>query len=208
MAGYTYFDPDSAAYVTLKGDVFQIRVNQGKRSVITDKRDVAPINDIADVEDDGSRMTKSAIQVPKSWWLLGMSILAIVLSFIAYLKYKLILEDRIDPEEKRRIKAEKKAREQLKSAEEFMNLGNQRAFFDEVSKTITRYLSEKYAIPFADQSKHKITLALVNKGLDQENIDEYLSILQSCEMALFAGQSSDKVNEVYQKAVQLITTVG
>jgi hypothetical protein len=207
-APYSFYNPDSSSYVELKGDIFQVKVEQGTRTITADKRDVAPINDIYGITTgSGELKNRKDIAVPNSWWVFGMGLLGVLLSIIGFLKYKQIKEDAIDPEIKRRLLAEQKAKDQLQAASKFMEDGNQRAFFDEVSKTINRYLSEKYAIPFSDQNKTKIAAILNEKGISSSDIEEYLSILQSCEMALFAGQSSDKMNEIYQKAVELIIKV-
>ena len=206
---YTYYNPDSMRYITLSDDKFSINVKQGNRSVTTDNRDVAPINDILSVDNSSSgTIMASELPVPPLWKLLGFGLLGLALSFIGYKKYEQYKEDNLDPLLKKRRVAEEKAKNQLKQAKTLLDERNSRSFYDEISKAVTRYLSDIHQIPFSEQSKDKIVKRLGEKGVNNSDIEAYLDILKDCEMSLFAGQSGGNLQSTYDKAFRLLTEVG
>ena len=115
----------------------------------------------------------------------------------------LVLEN-LDPEEKRRRKALNLATEQLQLAKGYMDKGDGRKFYEEISLTMNRYLGNKFGVKNTDFQKDKIAQSLKDNDVNQEHIDSYLSILKSCEMAIFAGQTSSNMEDLYEKCQKLI----
>ena len=67
-----------------------------------------------------------------------------------------------------------------------------------------RYLGNKYGVKNSDFQKDKIAETLKLNNVETTHIESYLSILKSCEMAIFAGQASSKMEEIYSNSQNLI----
>ncbi|MEM9548950.1 MAG: BatD family protein [Bacteroidota bacterium] len=201
---FTYFDIDSNDYVTLMPQEFRVNVAKGTRSVTRDDRDVSITQTL--LPDRGSNKSYSTFSLSffdSFWWT---SFALGILGFIGmgYQKYRLIQIDNLDPEEKRRRKAMQLATSQLEVAKSFLDQGENRKFYEEISLTMNRYLGNKFGMKNTDFQKEKIASTLKENSVDQVHIDQYLTILKSCEMAIFAGQSSSKMDAIFENSKNLI----
>ena len=100
------------------------------------------------------------------------------------------------------------AQERLSLAKSHLKAGDSRAFYDEVSKAILGYVGDKLQISRSSMSKSSLRQRLQELDLDESLIETVMSIVQDCEMALFAGQAdADKMGTVYERATQAIAGV-
>ena len=93
-------------------------------------------------------------------------------------------------------------------AKTFMNAGNSRAFYGELSQAMNSYLGNKFQLPNTDLNSKKIADKMKENRVEDQFIDRYLDILKTCEMAVFAGQSPSGMTDIYEKSVQLISELG
>ena len=85
---------------------------------------------------------------------------------------------------------------------------NRRAFYDEVIRTVWAYLSHRVHIPASQLDKNNIAAILAQNGVSYAGIEQLLSIIASCEIALFApAAGSVNMHQIYQNSVQAITQV-
>lgn len=201
---FTYYDTDSNDYVTLSPKAFRVKVSKGTRSITRDDRDVSItqtlMEDRAQVKEHSQF---SLVFFDTFWWIsFALGILGFV--GIAIKKFRMDQLDNLDPSEKRRRKAMKLATSQLEVAKSFLDQGEGRKFYEEISLTMNRYLGNKYGVKNTDFQKDKIAQHLHESNVDEAHIDEYLSILKSCEMAIFAGQATSKMDEIYTNCQNLI----
>ncbi len=201
---FTYYDTDSNAYVTLAPKGFRVKVTKGTRSITRDDRDVSITQTLmADRRDVSGHSKFSLTFFDPFWWIsFGLGILGFV--GLGFKKYKQDLLENLDPAEKKRRKAMKLATSQLEVAKSHLDAGEGRKFYEEISLTMNRYLGNKYGMKNTDFQKEKIAMTLTQNNVDQSQIDNYLSILKSCEMAIFAGQSASKMDEIYENCQNLI----
>lgn len=102
-------------------------------------------------------------------------------------------------------KAGKVAAKRLKQAEACLNDNNKRGFYDELLKATWGYLGDKLGILPSELSKEIVANALRNKGIDQSQINELLSLLDGAEMALYAPSSSNEsLQQTYNRATTII----
>lgn len=86
-----------------------------------------------------------------------------------------------------------------------MKQKNQNAFYEEASKAVWLYLSDKLNIPLALLSKELAEQKLSDKKIDMALQQELFRITNECEMALYSPESGVlKMQQTYGDAVQLI----
>ena len=201
---FTYYNTDSNEYVTLAPNAFRVRVSKGTRSITRDDRDVSITQTLMEDRAEVNESSKFSLTFFDSFWWLGFAFGLLGLIGLGAKRYQLDKLDNLDPEEKKRRKALKLAASQLEVAKSFLDQGEGRKFYEEISLTMNRYLGNKYGVKNTDFQKDKIANTLELNNVEKVHIDSYLSILKSCEMAIFAGQASSKMNEIYENCQNLI----
>lgn len=202
---FTYFSPDSAKYVTLADQSFSLYVKQGTGQP---GRATASLNE---TEDIGPLMLSPVLTQTRTpflgsalfWGLLAAPLLLFG-GLLGWRRHR-ARQDDIDPNERRMQAARGVAQERLSLAKSHLKAGDSRAFYDEVSKAILGYVGDKLQIPRSSMSKSSLRQRLQELDLDESLIETVMSIVQDCEMALFAGQAdAGKMETVYERATQAI----
>ncbi len=205
---FTYFSPDSAKYVTLADQSFSLYVKQGTGQP---GRATASLNE---TEDIGPLMLSPVLTQTRTpflgsalfWGLLAAPLLLFG-GLLGWRRHR-ARQDDIDPNERRMQAARGVAQERLSLAKSHLKAGDSRAFYDEVSKAILGYVGDKLQISRSSMSKSSLRQRLQELDLDESLIETVMSIVQDCEMALFAGQAdADKMGTVYERATQAIAGV-
>jgi hypothetical protein len=95
--------------------------------------------------------------------------------------------------------------QQLAKAQTYLQAGNTKGFYEEIAQALQLFVSHKLAIPFAELQKSRITQELAQRGIDEAQIKQLQRVLQTCEMALYAGMTSqDSMQSVYKEAQECI----
>ncbi len=108
----------------------------------------------------------------------------------------------------RKKQATKQAKKRLKQAQKLLEEQNDNAFYEEVAKAVFGYFRDKFSIAEADLSKESIVKKLSEISVEQELITETKALIDECEFARFApGDKKDKMNSIYNKAVNVISQI-
>ncbi|RMB63339.1 protein BatD [Dokdonia sinensis] len=102
-------------------------------------------------------------------------------------------------------KADKLARKFLSAAKK--NLGNQKEFYIAMERALHNYLKAKLNITTSEMSKDRITKLLNERDLENATTIEFISLLESCEFARYTPASSVAMQQDYDKAVRVISTM-
>lgn len=209
---FTYFNPSSRKYVTLKSNPFKIHVRQGAggETVASQgfaKEDVKLLSEeirFIKTSDFGLE-PKQEISLIKPWFWISMvfPFFALVGAIVfkrkqdklygnvALLKYQ---------------KAEKEARKRLKLAKSALDTQRTSDFYSEISFALFGYLENKLSI-----QKSEFTIDGAIEKLSQRNVDETLidrvkKIAGRCEFARFAPQTEmqAEANPLYEETVKVI----
>ncbi len=207
---FSYFDPDSARFITYEKAVYEVEVRKGSGAGSGKRRgqqeqSAAP-EDIAPLKGDLAlyRRGKPFPERPLFWLLLGFPFLGLG-GLLAYKRWQ-SRQKNIDPLLLRTRHARKVAQERLARAAQYMQAADSRAFYDEVSKAMLGYAGDKLHIPRSELSEEKLRRRLEEAGLDAGLVKQFLSILQTCELALFAGKGqAHAMQDIYGQAVQTIS---
>lgn len=78
-------------------------------------------------------------------------------------------------------------------------------FYEELSKALWGYLSDKLGIPASQLLRDNITQALTAHGASEDTVKNIIAIIDDCEMARFTpNHSDDEMSQLYDKAVGVI----
>ena len=102
-------------------------------------------------------------------------------------------------------KADRLARKYLSKAKKA--LGKKEAFYIALEKALHNYLKAKLHIETSELSKDRITDLLNKKGVNEDVIVEFNSILESCELARYTPITAVTMQEDYDKAAKAISLI-
>lgn len=211
---FSYFEPKSGSYKTLKSDAYKLHVAQGeggsgtspvvsnfsnKESVKYLGKDIRylKVKDFNFIANNdiffGSFMYYMCYLVP--------AILFIVFFFI----YRKQVKENSNIALVRTKKANKIAVKRLKNAGKLMKENKKEEFYDEVLRALWGYLSDKLNIPQASLTKDNVEIELAKYGVDDTLTNEFMDILNTCEFARYApAQASDAMDKLYELTVDAI----
>ena len=108
----------------------------------------------------------------------------------------------------RNRKAGKVAGKRLKEASLCLNEGATDRFYEEISKAIWGYISDKLSIPVSDLNRENAVSSLSSYGIPEEEIGNLNAILDKCEFIRFAPSSSEtEASKVFEDASRFIRNV-
>jgi hypothetical protein len=103
-------------------------------------------------------------------------------------------------------KANKVATKRLKQAAIYLNENQKEKFYDEISRALWGYLSDKLNIPLANLTKEEIQSSLSERSIDEVLINETMNILSTCEYARYApSQGNDEMHDMYKQTIDTIS---
>ncbi|HGY56205.1 MAG TPA: protein BatD [Caldithrix abyssi] len=212
---FSYFDPQQKKYNTVKRGPFVIRVRAGEGQRLSGRRasgllnrqevellgkDIRFIKEESDFSPIGYRVYLSA-----GFWL---SILGALLLFIGFFIYnerqtRLLSDERLA----RLVKAGKIATRQLAEAKKMIGAAEQSAFYRAVTSALQGFVQNKMNIDLTDFSEENIRRVLGQKGVDDQVIEEYMSVLQESDFRQFASIPADEAERktFYEKARSVLT---
>lgn len=207
--GLTYFNTDSAAYVTAAPTEFIVTVTGEDRTVDYSLDTLA-----ADAEQLTFRPATSlpAGRVygrgPAAKWYYGLLFFLPLLGAVATIGWQRYREHRDgrDPTLLAADRAARAANQRLKRAKTHLEKVEPKAFYDAIEDALLGYLKDKFHLPTTELKRKNILTQLSTAGADGSVVKDYDSLLQRCEMALYSGQdSAGDLEGVYRQAQTLIT---
>ncbi len=209
---FSYFDPDSAKYVVLQNpQPYRITVRQGsnrsKLPVINDEtaagdRDIHFINAKPGLTKKGRSFFGSTV-----FWILTAFPFLMLLGVFLIKRTQNRLQN-IDPMLMKSKKARKVALQRLSTAEQHLKADNSRAFYDEISKALLGYVCDKLHIPLSELTKDNVRARLESLSVPADLVDRFMKIIQTSEMALFAGMdNASAMKETYDESVSTLSDI-
>lgn len=206
---FVYFNPQSKQYVTLTTPAYSIKVAKGVSApTTTEQKDVENKNsDIRHIHlgDKHPSLTHTLV-VTKSWyWFMYLGFLALTLGLVIVNRRQARLS--ADVIGRRTAKASKVAKKRLKAAESFMKAGDSEKFYEEMLRALWGYLSDKLSMPVSQLSRENISSTLASKGYSEESTTGLVEVLDECEMARYTPDSSNQMDNVYERGVKVINNL-
>ena len=209
---FSYFNPSLKKYETLKSDLHTIQVQKdasssnsgiytpGQADIKYLGSDIRHIN----ASDNALSITGTTFFMsPLYIVIIIIMVLAFVITLVVYKKINKFNKNQVLVKNK---KATKIAKKRLNNAHTYLVNNNQNSFYEEFSQALWGYISDKLNISRSQLSMESVKEIMLSKEVSEEIVNEFIDLLNNCEFARFApGDSSKKMDELYQKGIELIT---
>jgi hypothetical protein len=209
---FSYFDLKTETYKQLTSneiiiDVLEGPVNNASPSTTSNVKQPVVVNNnqFAYIKTDTEFVSKHTSPFFKTnlfWSLLLLPFLAIPLAIV--IRNKKATRD-ADVYGNRIRKADKLAKKYLGDAKK--SLGQKEAFYIALEKALHNYLKAKLHIETNELSKDKINDLLIEKQVEPLVIKDFVSILESCELARYTPIDIVTMQEDYEKAAKTISLI-
>ena len=200
---FSYFDPSTRRYETLRSRSFSFDVAKGAGAPSTHYQ--TQTTDIRHIAKRVGKLTHKPSFLVDSVWYWLIFIVPTLLFSIALVVYRKKLKERADVARMRTKRASKVAQKRLKQARKFMNTGESNAFYSEVLKALWGYLSDKLGIPVSELNRDNINAELENYGVSEEGRTAVIAALDKCEFAQYAPElANDNLSEVHDEVAAIM----
>lgn len=203
---FTYFDPASGKYITQETGPYTIDVKQGKNY----KRESNTPLAIKEIHDISKKPIKDLIYNKKplfytvTYWSFYAVPLFAFIGLVVWRRREDELSKDIALLKNRR--ANKVALKRLATAQKLLQQNQSKPFYEEVSKAIWLYISDKLNIPLSSLSRETAWEILNNKKVPVEMQNRIEKVVSNCETALYAGLSGNaQMADTYRDAVDVIS---
>lgn len=203
---FSYFNPTLGAYTTIKTQPFTLHVKPGKNPTGNKVNPaLAALKDIHDIKatplDNLGLMSKPLMLSPI---YMSMYLLPLIAFFgmIVWRRKNDELEN--NSMLMRNKRANKEALKRLVTAKALMLQKQRKLFYEEISKAIWLYLSDKLGIPLSSLSRDTAIAALIDRKVPDLLHRQFNDLVWECETALYATGGSKPLENTYDDAVKLI----
>ncbi len=214
---YTYFNPSTGSYQTLKSKPLILEIEKSDDEQTSGPIATRPGNgnresiqflgqDIRFIKGSPPHLKPANTFLFGTWpFALGFIIPALLFILI-FLIYKKKIKENANVILMKTKRANKLARRRLKKAASLLKSGQSEAFFEELSRGLWGYISDKLSIPGAELNRDNVRQMLLKNGAQEDNTEQLLQILDSCEFARYAPSSEvSRREELYRQAIEVIS---
>ena len=205
---FSYFNPVTQKYVTVKTDDLLIDVTEGPAadsnttansdtSVTQTDNSFAPAQTNAQLQPIGKRSFFGSVGY-YLWSLLPLLIIPIVL-----LWWRAQQRRAGDIEGNKVRVANRLAKKYLGEAKR--ELGDKATFYEALERALHNYLKAKLKIETAEMSKDTISELLLQRQADEATVSQFIKLLANCEMARYAQHSEAAMERDFEAAVEVIS---
>lgn len=206
---FSYYNPEKGEYVTEQTQPMKIHVKPGKHYVPTQSASGGgnlALKDIHDISKQPiSNLTlnsKPMLFTPGYWSLYALPLV----TFIGMLVWKRREDEQSkDTVSLRRRRANRIALQRLTTAKKLLEQNNKTPFYEEISKAIWLYLSDKLSIPLSSLSRDTAAEAMNRRKVPATVQLKLEHVIWECETALYASGGSQQMANTYEEAIRLIS---
>ncbi|WP_412559435.1 BatD family protein [Winogradskyella sp. MIT101101] len=211
---FSYFDLNTESYKRITSDEIVIDVlegpmasnTNGNSTVSNTKQNVVPnTNTFAFIKTSSNWSSIKSEPFFKSttfWTLLLVPFLLIPLAIV--IRKNKDKRD-ADVQGNRIRKADRLARKYLSEAKK--NLGQKETFYESLERALHNYLKAKLNIETSDFNKEKIESLLTARNVESSIVSDFISILESCELARYTPITQVTMQNDYDKAAKTISII-
>lgn len=216
---YSYYDVNDGKYVTVSAGTIEFNVEKGNAAdasnagvpvnMAPDRKDVKNLGeDIRFITRDMDKFSFKKVFLVDSWWFWISAALLLFAAFMVWYMFKGLEARRADVAGTRNRRATKMALGRLKMADGYLKQNLYSAFYEELHKALLGYISDKLNISVEDLNKDNISSKLMEDGVSQELVDEFVSLLDACEFARYSPDAGNEAMNVhYNEAVKVVSSI-
>lgn len=211
---FSFFNPKTETYTTLKSSEIIINVLEGPNSAASSDLNTSSTNKqsviAANSQFNFIKLNANLSPVSSAYFFgsnLFYSLILLPLLFIpiAILFRKKREEIASDVMGNKVKKANRLAKRYLSKAKK--ELGNKESFYVALEKALHNYLKAKLKIETSEFSKDKISELLLQKNVDEATINGFVALLKNCEAARYSPFSNVQMQQDYEKASEVISLI-
>lgn len=209
---FSYFDLKEKKYVRLSSEDIFVDVLEGKELVTnsdlasSSKKDIIITGDNFRYIQTSSTFylaEKSDFYASTGYYLmLILPLLFIPVGIIIARKNKARNNDVLGNKLR---KADRLAKKYLSEAKK--QLGAKEAFYVALEKALHNYLKAKLKIETSDISKEKITELLKREAVNENDINSFIAVFKSCDMARYSPVTEVEMKNDYEKSKSVISQI-
>ncbi len=203
---FTYFNPQTGAYITAHTEPLKLHVKPGKRYAPAVAGTNATLKDIHDIASQPpaeiTPMGKPLLFTGTYWSIFMFPMLAFVGLIVWKRRDEELSKNTVLLRSKR---ANKIALQRLVTAKKFLQQEEKNSFYEEVSKAAWLYLSDKLNIPLSALSRETAAEAMKTRNVPDTIQKSLENVIWECETALYASGGSKKMAQTYEEAVKVIS---
>lgn len=211
---FSYFDPQKGQYVTLATQPLSINITPDSKGGSSEARVVKGLSkEEVRLLGEDIRFIKSgnphlkAMRQPLLFsglyfLLLGLLVLLFVALFFALRKQ---IRDSRNTVLVRGKRASKVAIQRFRAAKRAMQEENRYAFYEEMSRALWGYMSDKLNIPVSNLTKENVREELLKRGITPEEAQRFSAIITQCEEAQYAPTASTRMGDLYKEGVEFLS---
>lgn len=207
---FVYFNPSSAQYVTLTTPSYDIKVAKGlTTSTDVERHDIAAKNtDILHIVTGDKNPSASHTLVIGEWWYWVLYAVVAAALITSLTLYRRNIKRSADVRGMRLAKANKAARQRLRTAKKYADAADDDKFIEETLRALWGYLGDKLGIPASQLTRQNISEELASVGAPDDVTAKVIAALDDCEMARYAPSSSrESSSSIYAKATEAINAM-
>jgi hypothetical protein len=212
---FAYFDPAAGAFRSITSPAINLNILKGDGSALSagqagmglNRQEVALLGqDIRFIRED-TRFTKISYKpyLSFTFWAGISGALLLFIGFFFYNEH----QARLSGNERlaRSLKAGKIAARQLAEARAQLNAAGHQVFYKAVSQALQGFVQHKLNIELTEFGSANVRDVLKRRGIDAQDIDEYLAVLQESDFKQYAGTSSagEERRQLYDRAAAALT---
>ncbi len=201
---FTFYNAQTGKYVTLNTEAYKLNVKQGKGGGSLARMPISDIHDINTKPLKDISLNSQPMLLSVGYWSMYAAPLMAFIG-IAFWRRR---EDELSKDTVllRNKRANKVALKRLTTAQKHLAQKQEKAFYEEISKAVWLYLSDKLNIPLSALSHEMANEAMMHKQVPADLMARTQRIVTDCETALYAGYSgTQQMNNTYNEAIDIIS---
>ncbi|MBO4672976.1 MAG: protein BatD [Bacteroidaceae bacterium] len=213
-ADFIYFDTEARAYKTLRTEAYTLKVNKGKgtsgqnvSNYSGQQQDVQQLNqDIRFIKTGVVKLHQQGDSFFGTWKYALAYVLPLLLFIIVLILGRKQMKANANVALSRGRKANKVALRRMKTAKKLLDAHDQNRFYDEVLRALWGYVGDKFNMSQESLNKENIEQSLSSRHVPEEQIQQFMKVLNDCEFARYApGDANENMENVYNSAIGAIT---
>lgn len=210
---FSYFDPKTSNYKTLRSQDLLVDVFEGPLAGNNTNQEKVETKQIISTKENSFRFIQLDTQLfpikkNKFWLSLNFFILLVLpiglLLIVIFIK-RFILKQTTDSANNKQKQSQRLASKYLSSAKKAFH--DQVIFYEALERALHNYLKAKLKIETTEMSKEKIERLLLDKKVNGQSAINFIVVIENCELARYAPDSSVSIKGDYQKAISVIASI-
>lgn len=213
---FSFFDPARNAYIAERTPEYTIVVERGDdaSSVVTYGGSVRQEGiqiigaDIRHIKLPPYQFRPLGVFFFRSNTYFVMLLIPVLLFVVVLIVWRKQMKMRGNTSLMKTRRATKVAKKRLKAANRFMKEGKESDFYNEISRALWGFLSDKLSIPAASLSMDNVRNRMVAGKASEETIKQFIDVLEQTEYTRFApGSKSENMDKIYKSAIEIISKI-